>query len=492
MTTVAQKARLAVAWSTGLHVFRDGVQFGLMLLLVRLVPIEAYGQFGLVNTMVGFMMVFSSREFIAHTLLIRDDSEVNYQEQFVAGCLIQGTLFVAANIVAAGMRWFPTYAPVAPLLHLMSLAFLLDLPSELRTRMLERQLDWRRLRTIEGIGILASAVVALALGLAGAGVYALLIPSFLLPSMFLIDLFLIARWRPTFVWHPDRYRASRNFGLRRVLSVSFVSASSLLESGVLARVVGYTVLGVFGRAFSMASLFCIRVSSLLLAALYPVLARIAPRSDSYQRVSALVLRTVVWAVVPVATVVSLLSDHVVATLYGSRWLAVIPLVPWAMAVGACLAAVQASYFLLLANQEARRCLHADIWRLAGMALALLIALPFGLVAYLAGLMVVHSVALVMVLYSLHHSLGVRLRGVAAAFLPAAAAAVLATLGAEAGRRLAFGDLPAIPLLAAYGLTFGAIYLVSLRLLFAALLHELVGYLPEGDRMHRLLGFAAAA
>src|SRR4029077_868354 len=100
MTVLAQKARLSVAWTTGLNVLRDAVQFVLMLVLVRLLPTEAYGQFGLINTIIGFMMVFSSREFIAHTLLVRDDSAVNYQEQFTAGCYIQGTLFLIANAAA--------------------------------------------------------------------------------------------------------------------------------------------------------------------------------------------------------------------------------------------------------------------------------------------------------------------------------------------------------------------------------------------------------
>lgn len=492
MTALAQKARLSVAWTTGINAFRDVMQFGLMLVMVRLIPAEAYGQFGLVNTILGFVMVFSSREFIAHTLLVRDDSEVNYQEQFVAGCVIQASLCVVVNLIAVAARFFPAYAPVAPLLHLMSLSVLLDLPSELRNRMLERNLNWPRLRTVEAIGILGAAVLTLTLGLAGAGVYALLIPSFAIPTAFLVDLFVIAGWRPTFAWNAERYRASRSFGVNRVFGMSFVSAAGLLESGVLARSVGYGMLGVFGRATSMATLFCHRVSWLLMTALYPVLARVPPRSDAYQRVSALVLRTVAWLVVPVAVVVSLNGGRIVTTLYGSKWLSVIPLVPSAMLVGASLAVVQASYSLLLAHGEPRRCRHADLWRLVGISLALVIALPFGLAPYLLAVAGVHALALALLLTSLIRSGGILPRGIASAILPAAGAAVVAALVAEASRALFMDDLPAIPTLVLHGLIFGTVYLVALRVLFARLLRELVGYLPEAGRMHRLLGFAEAA
>jgi hypothetical protein len=183
---------------------------------------------------------------------------------------------------------------------------------------------------------------------------------------------------------------------------------------------------------------------------------------------------------------------VVHTLYGSRWVAVIPMVPWAMQVGALLAVVQTAYSLLLAHGEARRCRHADLWRLVGMALALVVALPYGLVPYLGALAVVHLIALAMVLWFLVRSGGIQMGGIAAATGPAMAATILAALVAEASRRMVMLDLPVIPMMLLYSLIFGTTYLVALRVVFGSLLRELVGYLPEAARMDRLLGFVEAA
>ena len=47
-SSLARKAVAGVLWNTGLNVFRDVVQFGVMLVLVRLLAPEIYGQFGLV------------------------------------------------------------------------------------------------------------------------------------------------------------------------------------------------------------------------------------------------------------------------------------------------------------------------------------------------------------------------------------------------------------------------------------------------------------
>lgn len=491
MTDLATKARTAVAWTAGLNILRDIVQFVQMLIVVRILPPEVYGQFGLTTTIFSFMVVFSAREFISHTVLERDEQAVNYQEQFTAGCVIQGTLFLIANAIAISFRWFPTYAPIQPLLHLTSFLFLVDLPSELRTRMLERQMNWRRLRSVEAIGILTGTALTIALALAGAGAYALVLPLFAMPLSFAVDLLLVERWHPTFAWHPERYRASRAFGMNRVASLSIVSGSNLLEGSILARSVGYAMLGLFGRAIGISTLFCQRLSTLLMSAVYPLLARIDPESGAYQRVGALLLRVVCWLTIPIAVGISFLRSDVVSVLYGNRWTSVIPFIPFAMVIGVLTAAVQPAYGLLLARQHARQCFYADVWRLVGMAAGLLLAVPFGIRVYLAALVLVHTVSLSMLLVSLMRTSAIRISGIAGAFAPALAASTVSLLAAESARAVALADVPPLVRLAVYIPVFAATYLLVLRMLFAPLLREVVGYLPRAGQVHRLLGFAEA-
>lgn len=276
------------------------------------------------------------------------------------------------------------------------------------------------------------------------------------------------------------------------MSLSIVVGTTLFESSVLARAVGFALLGLFGRATGMATLFCQRISSLLTAAIYPVLARIPRGSTAYQRVSALVLRTVAWLVVPIAVGVSLIRHDIVTLMYGSRWVAVIPLVPLAMTGGVFLAVGAASYSLLLASQEARLCLYADIWRLIAMPAAVLFAIPFGLQAYLMGLVIVHLVSTVLTLYWLRQTGGVAIKGIVSAVLPPIAATAVAVLLTESTRMLALTQIPSIIRLAIYIPVFASIYLLVLRSAFAAPLREVVNYLPKANHVHRLLGFAEAA
>jgi PST family polysaccharide transporter len=403
--------------------------------------------------------------------------------------VVQVSIFVLANVLALVLRWIPDYAAVSPALHVMSVLFLLDLPGELRTKMLQRALDWRRLRLLHGAALLVGSALSIGMALDGWGLYALLVPTLIVPLPFICDLFVGLRWRPTWAWDWGRFRPAYRFGTSRILALSFVSAAVLLESSWLAGALGFAVLGVFGRAVRLAELLCGRLAGLLATSVYPVLTRIQPRTDQYRRASAMYLRSIAWVVLPVGGAAMLMAGPLVRTLYGGQWLEVIPVLPWAVAVGALTAMVQTGYTLLLAHQRQDRCLLADVWRLIGTTAALVGLLGFGLEAYLAGLAAVHVVALAMVLAWLRADDAVTNRGLSQALLPpvvgvlvgVAAALIVGPLGGEREpwRMVVQASL------------FAGSYALVLRFGFRKQLRELVAQLPEQRRISRWLGLQEA-
>ncbi len=456
-----------------------------MLVLVRMLPPEVYGQFGFVTALVGFLTLYSFRELLGHTLVVREADEIHYQDHFTAGAVIQIGVFALANVVALILRSFPAYADVAPVLHVMSVLFLLDLPSELRVKMLERLLDWRRLRLLHAVGLVVSGVLSIVLAVRGWGVYALLLPTLCVPVIFAGDLWFGARWRPTWQFSWARFAPAWRFGVSRISSVSFVSGAGLLEASWLSAL-SFATFGVFGRATGLSQLLCGRIAGLLSQSVFPVLARIPPRSDSYRRAGALYLRSVAWFVVPLGVTAALLADPIVRVLYGHQWLAVIPLLPWAVAGVGLAAIVQTGYVLLLAHQQQNRCLIADIWRLAGTAAALSALAGIGMEAYLAGMALVHAVSLAMVCYWLYDGQAVSRRGLVEAVAPPVVSALLAGGVAEAVRRVALpGDLT-FAAAAIEATVLGVTYVTVLRLVFKQALGELIEQLPEQRRLSRLL------
>ena len=234
-----QKARSGVLWVAGINVFRDIVQFGTMLVLVRLLEPKVYGEATLVNGVMLFFTIFSFRSFFEHILQVRPHEAVDYQSHFTAAGIMQAVMFTLVNITASVLRQFPEYAEIAPYLHVMSVFFIFDWAGEFRVKILQRELNWTRLRTLEAIGVLVGAASGLALALLGGGTYALILPGMFFTLPFIYDLFVVRGWRPDWTWRPRRLPRCMALWSCGVASGSLTASRPLIEAVVVVHVANF-------------------------------------------------------------------------------------------------------------------------------------------------------------------------------------------------------------------------------------------------------------
>lgn len=487
MSSFASKARSAVVWNTGFNLFRDGLQFATMLILVRLLPPEAYGHFGFVTSIIGFISIFAFGNFIAHVLQVKEEKDARFQEHFTAGAVLNISICVITNLVAIGLRWSPQWSPLAPFLHVMSVTFLLEWPCEVRRKMIERDFDWETLRILHAIGLVLTASLALSMAWSGCGTYALLVPGMAVTLPFIFDLFFRLRWRPTWSWSWERYKPSFDFAVARVGSGLVLNGRQLLESAVLAAILGFTGMGILNRSVGLAQLFCLKIATQLVYAIYPILTRIEDKEGNAARVGSLVLQTVIWTTLPLATSFAVLASPVVRLIYGEKWLDVIPLVPWAMGWGVAAAVFHSAYMLLLARQKQRLCFTADILVLAGSAFSLWLALPFGMKFYLMGTTVSQVLASAFLLIQLHRADALTLPGWTKPLATGVASAVVAS-SISSALFYWIGLAPQGSVLHAivWGGVFFIMYAVTMRIAFRSQLESLLYYFPARDFFGKVL------
>lgn len=485
-SSLRKSAQQAILWSAGLNLFRDIMQFGQMLVLVRLLDPSIYGMAGLATTIIGFIGIVSFQHVIPHVLQIRGEAGVNYHQHFTAGAVVNGVLFLIANAIAFALQLTAQYAPLQPLVHVLSLTFLLSVPVDMRVKMLERDHNWIRLRTLQMAGILISIAAGIGMALAGAGVYALIVPGLLASSVFLVDLFVFSGWRPHWQWSYASYRDALHFGLNRAGSSALNGGRSLLQSALISQHFQFAALGVFGRAEGLANMFCGRIAQEVGNALYPVITRAEARSARFQRISGLVLQSVAWVVIPIAAFFSLEAENIVRLMFGDKWLAVIPLLPFVMAIGVTVSLGATAYRLLLANDETRLCLRSDMAAFAMAAASMLLLIPHGLFPYLAGATLVGGLIALVLITLLVRTRGLRPHRLVAALVPPVIAAIAGGIGVWAMEsRLPHELAPALQLIPA-GLAFSVAYVAVLRVFFRPSLAEIMEYLPGGKRIGRML------
>jgi PST family polysaccharide transporter len=245
------------------------------------------------------------------------------------------------------------YRPIAPLLHLAAFGFIIDWPARVNMVMLRREMDFRRLKILLGCNLVVQLAVALGVGWAGGGAYAIVLGSNVVGEVpFSVDLLLVRRWRPGRCWWrwPDwvAYRPALRFGFQQAGSGLLVAARGAVEATVLARLLGYTPIGLLNRARGLLTGTVGRAGSALIETAYPLLPRYASDRKRYADQATLFVQVVLLVVIPATLYVGVDGTALLRLLYGDKWLAADPLI-WPAALGAMgLAMFRAGAVLVLA------------------------------------------------------------------------------------------------------------------------------------------------
>lgn len=479
-------ARASILWGGGFTLLRDVAQFGVMIILVRLLTPADYGTAALVQSIVGVFSVISYGTFSTHTLQHRNPNEIDWQAHFTAAAVLNTAIATLVLALAFGLSFMDRYRAAALPLAALAVVFLIEIPGTLRHRMLEVHHDWKRFRLMLIIGTILGLGVGLAVGLMGGGVWALIVQIPMLGVPAAIDLFVTARFKPDWSWSWARYREAALFGFSRAGAGFLGRGRVLAEQGLLAAALDFATLGLFSRAIGLSTLIAGRIGSVAMTSLYPIVTRVEAGSAQFRRYAGLVLGGVCWATAAGAGLLGVVASDIILLLYGDRWSAVIALLPLAaisVGFGGVLAVASS---LLLASGEARTSLLIDLFATcSGVALAFAL-LPQGIQVYLTGLAALSVVMIALGIGLLWWKNAIALAGVAAALGPAIVAVAVAVVAVLAARRCLGTSVYVAARLAIDTSIFGFAYLTALRLVFPRPLADLVAVAPGSARLAKFL------
>ena len=482
---LGSSARSAVIWGGGFTLIRDIIQFGTMLILVRILLPEDYGSASLAQTVLAVIYVVSFGALGISPRQLRDPDSIDWQLHFTAGAVINGALFLV-TLAAAWSLTYTRFATAALPLAIQSLVFLVEVPGLTRHRMLLAHHDWKRFRLLLLAGGLLGSIFGIAIACLGGGVWALSVQPVFSSAPTAIEFFFLAKWRPVWTFEWSRFRETALFGLNRMGSGLLGNLRQVSEQVLLAGIFSFATLGVVMRSIGLANVLAGRFGAVIAYALFPVVTRAKRGSAQFQRYSGLVLQAVVWVTVPGAALLSIEATDVVSLLYGPNWNSVTALLPLACVSVALVGVTVASNTLLLANEEQRKCLELDAFSaVLGIVLAALLV-RYGEKAFLIGL-ALHGVAmLALTLICLVKSHSLTFGSLVDAFVPAMVAGAIA-LGAVA----ALGDPVAglswnVLRLSLASAVFSVTYLLVLRLVFVRPLTLLLEVAPASPSLKRIL------
>ena len=304
-----------------------------MVVLARLLTPADFGLVGMASVVIGFVSLFRDLGTSAAVIQSRQTTDELLSSVFWVNVAFGGlSTIVIASAAPLAARYF--HEPrVTALLRVLSLSFVIAGCSILQKAIFERKLMFRATAGAEIAGVTAGAAAGIVLALRGAGAWALVAQSLTSVTISSTLLWYLSNWRPKLLFHwPEIKRVSGySLNLTGFTIVNYFARNA--DYLLIGRFLGATQLGIYTLAYRIMLYPLQSISTVVSRVMFPVCSQLR---DDDARFRAAYLRTV--AMIALATFPMMLGIYSVArplvlTIFGAKWVSVIPLIAILTPVG---------------------------------------------------------------------------------------------------------------------------------------------------------------
>ena len=315
----------SMTWTTAATVVTSVMQIGYTAVMARLLPPAAFGLVALAGVVLRFGSYFAqmgmSQAIIQKPELTEEDIRAAFTSSALLGALFTGAMFVGAPLT----RLLFEQPEVVPLVRVMAFGTLVSGLMVTSISLLRRRMKFQTLAQMEIVTyLLAYGGIGVGLAWRGFGVWSLVWAS--LSQTIIIGLMTYAATRHSvrlyFSW--ARYRPLLAYGGRISVTSFLEFITGSLDTMVIGRVLGATLLGIYNRAFMLISLPLYLITTSVAKVIFPVFSKLQADSAKLRAVYLASITLVGAVVLPLSAGMAVAAPELVRALLGPGWEASVP------------------------------------------------------------------------------------------------------------------------------------------------------------------------
>lgn len=363
-----QKARLAVLWSSGDIVIKNGINFGVTILLARLLTPTEFGTVALLAIFTGIAGSFVDAGFSSALVQkkvtnITEESTVLWFN-LILGTIAMAILWITGPLIAA----FYELPVLSPLIRVMAVNIIISALASVPNAILIKKLNFRLLTKINAISIIISSVIAVLMAWYGFGVWSLAAQMLSLSLASTILTWHLSTWRPSGVFSFPALKQLFGFGgylfASSLLNIIFVNSYTI----VIGRYFRVADLGHYQRATGLSDSLSSLLSTVVGRVSFPLFSSIANDKDRLHRAAKLSVRATMLFNVPAMLGLFVVAESAVLTLYGDPWRQAVPYLKILAIAGLFLPMHSINLNLLLAQGYSKEHFYLEMTKkIAGIA-----------------------------------------------------------------------------------------------------------------------------
>lgn len=314
----------SVCWKLLERGGNQSIQLVVQIVMARILTPKEFGALAIMLVFINIGNVIVTSGLSAALVQTEEVDDSDFSTVFWMSLGASAILFTALFVAAPTLSTFYGMPTIVSPLRVLGLLFLITAFNSVQVAIVQREMQFRKVFNATIVSVLVSGVIGIAVALAGAGLWALILQQLVYQVTNCFVLGLQVRWAPSFVFESAKAWKLFSYGWK------------LLVSGLLDQ--GYQSLSdlIIGKQFSASSLGLVSqgkkypqaVGGMLDGAIQPVMlsavSRVQTDASQVKRLVRRALKTSTFLIVPSMTLFAVAAKSIVGLLLGEKWIPCVP------------------------------------------------------------------------------------------------------------------------------------------------------------------------
>lgn len=382
-----EKVAGGVAWSIAEKVGSMLLQMVVSIVVARLLLPEDFGVMAILTFFTALALVMVDSGF-SQTLIRKDSpSREDYQSVFAFNIGVSVVLYVALVALAPVVaRYYelPVIAKIAPVLFLL---LPINALCVIQNTIFTREFRFQLLSKANFAASLVAGAVAIAMALAGCGVWSLVGQRVATLAVKTLILWMRSDWRPSLGLSMRPVREMAPFSFRLLTTDLISSVYNNISQMFIGKIYSADTLGFFNQAQKFKDLPLTSAMQSVQSVTYPALSKIGDQREKFAESYRQVLMVVAFMLFPAMIGIAVVAEDLFALLLGEKWMPTVPYLQILCLTGLFQPLAIISYNILKVKSDGAIILRLEIAKKALMTLLLALTIPHSVKAVAWGLVV---------------------------------------------------------------------------------------------------------
>lgn len=385
--SIGRKAVRGTIWAAADRFGTLAVQFGVNLILARLLTPADYGMIGMLAIFITVSQTLIDSGFGSALIQRREVNEADFSTIFWWNTGIAALLYAIIWLSAPFVDSFFKLPGLGEVLRVLGLVLFFYSINAVQIVRLRRRLAFGRIAAINLLSYILAACAAVTCAMYGAGVWSLVVLQVGQAVIYTTLLALVERWHPRLIFSVGSLRQLFGFGGYLLASTLLQNICQNMQGVIIGHRFSAADTGYYAQAQKLDQVSSYSLPQVLVQVLFPVLSSM---QDDRQRLIATLSRSVAlitWGVVPLMIILAITALPLITLMFGQEWAPSAPYFRILCAGGLFVSMQNVNFFAVAAVGRSRELFYWSFYKWSALLVLLFAGVQFGVEGLLWGMVI---------------------------------------------------------------------------------------------------------